>query len=86
MLALEKEISIAQLASAYILSKDAVGAIILGAHNTNYLDSNLAILDIDLNASDIDKIDTALSSLKDIEGDIYEEELHYERTYGRLKD
>jgi hypothetical protein len=43
-------------------------------------------LDFDLSANDIDKINTALSSLKEIEGDIYEEELNYERTYGRLKN
>lgn len=79
------QVSIPQLATSYILHQPTVASVLLGAHNTNHLDDSLAILDITLSMKNLATIESAISSLKQMEGDIYESELKFERKYGRLK-
>lgn len=78
-------VNITQLAASYILHQPTVAAIILGAHNTKRLDDNLAILNIELSDENLKNIREAIEPLDLIRGDIYESEIHYERTQGRLK-
>lgn len=86
ILATEKNISISQLVCSYILNQDAVAAVILGAHNTKNINANLDILNITFNEDEIAAIESALACLQRIDGDIYQEELRYEKAHGRLKD
>jgi len=62
---------IATVASAAMLSRSSVAAVIVGARNRSHLASNLAISDIVLDEGDMAAIDLVLSGARQIEGDVY---------------
>jgi aryl-alcohol dehydrogenase-like predicted oxidoreductase len=62
---------IATVASAAMLAKPGVAAVIVGARNRSHLASNLQIAGIALTAEDIAAIDGALASAHPISGDVY---------------
>ncbi len=62
---------IATVASAAMLAKPAVAAVIVGARNRSHLASNLAISSVSLTAKDQAEIDAVLSRAKELEGDVY---------------
>ncbi|HEV2507493.1 MAG TPA: aldo/keto reductase [Mesorhizobium sp.] len=62
---------IATIASAAMLSRPAVAAVIVGARSRAHLASNLAISDIDLTGRDQEEIAAVLARAQQIEGDVY---------------
>ncbi len=62
---------IATIASAAMLRRQGVAAVIVGARNRDHLPSNLAISDIDLSAEDLSDIEAVLADAKELEGDVY---------------
>jgi aryl-alcohol dehydrogenase-like predicted oxidoreductase len=53
------EASVAQIALAWLLAKDAVSSVILGASKLNQLEDNLGSLDIRLTPSEIAELDSS---------------------------
>jgi aryl-alcohol dehydrogenase-like predicted oxidoreductase len=62
---------IATVASAAMLSRPAVAAVIVGARNRSHLASNLAISSIALTGDDHDRIATVLAQANALAGDVY---------------
>ncbi|WP_395676736.1 aldo/keto reductase [Inquilinus sp.] len=62
---------IATVASAAMLSRPGVAAVIVGARNRDHLSANLAISDIALSAADHALIGGALAGARELEGDVY---------------
>jgi aryl-alcohol dehydrogenase-like predicted oxidoreductase len=64
-------VDIATIASAAMLPRRGVGAVIVGARNRSHLPSNLAISDILLTEQDVATIDAVVAGAHPIEGDVY---------------
>jgi aryl-alcohol dehydrogenase-like predicted oxidoreductase len=64
-------VDIATIASAAMLPRKAVAAVIVGARNRTHLASNLAISDVSLTARDRAEIDAVLSQARELDGDVY---------------
>lgn len=62
---------IATVASAAVLAREGVAAVIVGARNRAHLAANLAISDLALDAADMAAIDAVLAEAKELEGDVY---------------
>lgn len=62
---------IATIASAAMLPKKQVAAVIVGARNREHLPSNLAISSVTLTAQDLAEIDAVLLQANALEGDVY---------------
>jgi aryl-alcohol dehydrogenase-like predicted oxidoreductase len=62
---------IATIASAAMLRRPGVSAVIVGARNREHLSSNLAIASINLSDVDLAEIDAALVGAQELEGDVY---------------
>ncbi|KQS61399.1 aldo/keto reductase [Rhizobium sp. Leaf371] len=62
---------IATVASAALLTKPAVAAVIVGARNRSHLPANLAISDIALDGSDHAALDAVLAEALPLDGDVY---------------
>jgi aryl-alcohol dehydrogenase-like predicted oxidoreductase len=70
-IAKRRGVSIATIASRYILEQKAVAAVIVGARTSDHLQENLAIGRIRLSAADLSEIDRALSARQGPRGDVY---------------
>ncbi len=64
-------VDIATIASAAMLPKKAVAAVIVGARNRDHLASNLAISSIALTSADLAEIDAVLGQAGELDGDVY---------------
>jgi aryl-alcohol dehydrogenase-like predicted oxidoreductase len=62
---------IATVASAALLARPGVSAVIVGARNRSHLAANLRISSIDLTPSDLSEIGAVLGRSHDIEGEVY---------------
>jgi aryl-alcohol dehydrogenase-like predicted oxidoreductase len=62
---------IATIASAAMLRRPGVAAVIVGARNRDHLASNLAISDVRLSAGDLSEIEVVMSEASELEGDVY---------------
>lgn len=62
---------IATIASAAMLRRPGVTAVIVGARNRDHLASNLAISNVVLSDVDLTEIETALAGARELEGDVY---------------
>jgi aryl-alcohol dehydrogenase-like predicted oxidoreductase len=62
---------IATIASAAVLARPGVSAVIVGARNRSHLAANLKISDITLTADDHQAIEAVLAQSRPLEGDIY---------------
>ncbi len=62
---------IATVASAAMLTKPRVAAVIVGARNRDHLKANLAISDLRLTVQDQADINAVLAQANDIDGDVY---------------
>ncbi|MGL4197160.1 MAG: aldo/keto reductase [Allorhizobium sp.] len=62
---------IATIASAAMLRRPGVTAVIVGARNRDHLASNLAISNVFLSDADLAEIETALSGARELAGDVY---------------
>lgn len=65
-------VSIANVASRYILDQPQVGAIIIGARNIMHLRNNLAVFTFALDAGDYAQIEAVLADSRGPSGDCYE--------------
>lgn len=70
-----KDLSIANIASRYILEQHGVGGVIIGARpgKSQHINSNIKVLDTALSAEETAKIDTILNKLNPIPGDCGDE-------------
>lgn len=64
-------VDIATIASAAMLPKKAVAAVIVGARNRDHLASNLAISGVSLTPQDRAEIDAVLGQAGELDGDVY---------------
>jgi diketogulonate reductase-like aldo/keto reductase len=64
-------VDIATIASAAMLPKKAIAAVIVGARNRAHLPSNLAISSVRLTEEDLAEIDAVLSQANELDGDVY---------------
>lgn len=62
---------IATIASAAMLRRPSVAAVIVGARNRDHLAANLAISDTQLSDQDLSKIEAVMAEAKELEGDVY---------------
>ncbi|WP_373505518.1 aldo/keto reductase [Aestuariivirga sp.] len=70
-IARKHETDIATVASAAILARPGVSAVIVGARNRSHLASNLRIASLPLGADDMAMIDAVLARSHQLEGDVY---------------
>jgi aryl-alcohol dehydrogenase-like predicted oxidoreductase len=78
------QVDIATVASAAMLTKPGVAAVIVGARNRDHLPSNLAIADIRLTETDQAEIAAILSQAHPLEGDVYTLERDREGRHGSI--
>ncbi|WP_058309136.1 aldo/keto reductase [Gracilibacillus massiliensis] len=71
-------VSLAHIATKYILSQEGVGASIIGVRNSKHVEANSQIFSFELDQSDIDEITQFLSNFTTLEGEPFE----LERTEG----
>ena len=62
---------IATVASAAMLSRPGVAAVIVGARNRAHLASNVAISELALTAADLAEIEAVLAEARPLDGDVY---------------
>lgn len=62
---------IATIASAAMLRRPGVTAVIVGARNRDHLASNLAISNVVLSDADLSEIEAAMAGARELEGDVY---------------
>ena len=77
-------VDIATTASAAMLPKKAVAAVIVGARNRSHLASNLAISSVVLTAEDQAEIDAVLSHANELEDDVYTLERDRNGRHGQI--
>jgi len=70
-IAVRHQVDIATVASAAVLARPGVAAVIVGARSRAHLASNLAISSIALTRDDHDRIDAVLALANELEGDVY---------------
>ncbi|MBP7001921.1 aldo/keto reductase [Amaricoccus sp.] len=75
---------IATVASAAMLARPGVAAVIVGARNRSHLAANLAISDLALDAGDLAAIEAALAQARPLEGDVYALERDREGRHGSI--
>ncbi len=78
------DVDIATVASAAMLTKPGVAAVIVGARNRDHLPSNLAIADIRLTQTDQADINAILSQAHPLDGDVYTLERDREGRHGSI--
>ena len=75
---------IATVASAAMLRRPAVAAVIVGARNRSHLASNLAISDLALTDADHAEIAAVLSRASELDGDVFELERDRNGRHGAI--
>ncbi|MWV41970.1 aldo/keto reductase [Natrialba sp. INN-245] len=65
------EVSIANVASRYILQRPRVCSAIVGARNTNHIDDNLRTTEFKLDSQDMKRIERALDEFDGVPGGVY---------------
>lgn len=75
VLAEKHQVSIANIATRWVLSHEAVGSVIVGARigENQHRDDNLSLFDFDLSAEDLDALDAVFDNMKPIPGDCGDE-------------
>ena len=68
------QVSIANVASRYILQQDGVAGVIIGTRSSRHVESNAQIFEFELTEADLERIKTFVSQFPMIEGDAYEAE------------
>lgn len=77
LLALKKvaekyDVSLATIASAYVLSRPQVAGVIVGAHDTSHLEDNIAIGNVILRSDDIETIECVTRRASGPKGEVYD--------------
>jgi aryl-alcohol dehydrogenase-like predicted oxidoreductase len=78
------DVDIATIASAAMLPRPGVAAVIVGARNRAHLASNLAISDVTLTGADLAAIDSVLAQANPIDGDVYTQERDRSGRHGSI--
>ena len=78
------QVDIATVASAAMLTRPGVAAVIVGARNRDHLPSNLAIANIKLTDEDHAEIEAVLSQANPLDGDVYTLERDREGPHGSI--
>ncbi|MFM8742682.1 MAG: aldo/keto reductase [Cytophagales bacterium] len=82
--ALQKNVSITNVATRYILQKPCVAAAIIGARSQAHIADNLRVFDFELSPSEMATIENALSEKKLIAGDVFDLERIKDGPHGRI--
>ena len=82
--ATKHQVSITNVASQYMLSRPAVGGLIIGASTINHLSENLRTFAFTLDAHDLEVIGQAKANLAIPEGDVWDLERIKEGPHGRI--
>lgn len=80
----QHRVDIATVASAAMLTRPGVAAVIVGARNRDHLPSNLAIANIKLSDADHAEIEAVLSQANPLDGDVYTLERDREGPHGSI--
>lgn len=64
-------VDIATVASAAVLARDRVAAVIVGARTRDHLAANVAVGTLRLTDEDLGQIDTVLADARELDGDVY---------------
>jgi aryl-alcohol dehydrogenase-like predicted oxidoreductase len=64
-------VDIATVASAAVLARPGVAAVIVGARTRDHLAANLAIGSLRLDADDLSRIRAVLADARELDGDVY---------------
>jgi aryl-alcohol dehydrogenase-like predicted oxidoreductase len=83
-IALQKNVSITNVATRYILQKPCVAAAIIGARSQAHIADNLRVFDFELSPSEMATIENALSEKKLIAGDVFDLERIKDGPHGRI--
>ncbi|RWX80855.1 aldo/keto reductase [Neorhizobium lilium] len=78
------QVDIATVASAAMLTRPGVAAVIIGARNRDHLAANLAISDLVFTDTDRAELETTLSQAKPLDGDVYTLERDREGRHGSI--
>lgn len=68
----EHQVKITNVASRYILARNRVGAVIIGARGTDHLTANLKTFDFKLDKADFDQIDQVINRRTGPHGDVFD--------------
>ena len=83
-IAVKHRCDIATVASRAVLNWDHVAAIIVGATNTSHLGANRRIVDLQLDAADVESIQEVLRQRRGPHGDVYSLERDRTGRHGRI--
>jgi aryl-alcohol dehydrogenase-like predicted oxidoreductase len=75
---------IATVASAAMLTRPGVAAVIVGARDRSHLGANLAVCDLKLAANDLAAIEAVMAGAKPLDGDVYTLERDREGRHGAI--
>ncbi len=75
--------TISTVASAYILQKPQVAAVIVGARNASHIDDNASIANLHLDVDDLTHINEVLADAHPLRGDVYDLE-RYDPTHAGI--
>jgi aryl-alcohol dehydrogenase-like predicted oxidoreductase len=78
------QVSITNVVSQYMLSRPAVGAVIIGAANANHLKENLDTFSFNLDQVDLKQIESAAAQFRIPDGDVWDIERIKEGPHGRI--
>jgi aryl-alcohol dehydrogenase-like predicted oxidoreductase len=67
-------VTLSEIASAYILTRPQVAGTIVGAHNASHIEHLRGLISLKLADTEIEKISQFLRSVQNVQGDIYEVE------------
>ena len=75
---------IATVASAAVLARDGIAAVIVGARNRDHLAANVAIGTLQLTSDDLAEIEAVLADAHELEGDVYSLERDRSSKHGSI--
>lgn len=76
--------SLTNVATRYILDKPQVGGAIIGARNADHIEDNLAVANLQLDASDIKSINDLVNGFPKVPGDVFDIERDKAGKHGRI--
>lgn len=80
----ENGVKIAEVAARYVLQREAVSAVIIGARNATHLESLQTMAGLQLNKAEIERIQSVINEGKGVPGDVYDIERDRDGRHGRI--
>ena len=78
------QVSVANVATRWVLDRPSVGAVIVGASGTHHLDDNLRVFELELDADDRRHIAAAIAERPGAPGDVYSVERIWDGPHARI--